>query len=254
MVRSSQFGSIGGTARGFTLLEAVVVIFIIAILAGVVITYISGAVDRSPRDTTIASMIELRNSIVSRYYSDVGDLPQSTADLLRCRDNATYGLPPAIADLGGGKTSSAPGWKGPYLLHSGANYVLDNSRNFLAEYGPSMGGPPPLQPTINDAWGNPIIIQIPNSILEMYAPGLYRLRGVESPPASGMFPLENRYARLISAGPDGIIQTPKDNAGSTLPSPALVPPPPPAAYPHKDLCGDDIVLYLRVADLRLGGP
>lgn len=44
---------------------------------------------------------------------------------------------------------------------------------------------------------------------------------------------EGLYCRLVSAGHDRELQTPSD-----------------LTYPPKSVCGDDLVLYLRVADLR----
>lgn len=237
---------------GFTLLEAVVVIFIIAVLAGVVITATGGVAERAPRDTTVASMTELRNVIVSRYYTDVGDVPQSLADILRCRDNATFGLPPTISNLSATPSPAVTlGWRGPYVLNSGASYMRDDVRKFLKEYGPSMGAAPPSQPTILDGWGNPIVIQIPNSILDPipFETGKYFLHGPETSPGVHS-PLDVRHARLVSAGPDGIIQTPKDDADAVgQPYPTSIP----AQFPNRILCGDDIVLYLRVTDQRFGG-
>jgi hypothetical protein len=70
-----------------------------------------------------------------------------------------------------------------------------------------------LDATVIDGWGRPIVIQ-------RYTAGV----NAEE---------RSLFTRLVSAGPDGVINTPTD-----------------VAAPSKAVCGDDIVLYLRIADQR----
>lgn len=66
-------------------------------------------------------------------------------------------------------------------------------------------------PLIVDAWNSPLILQ-------RTATSGYTL---------------DPYVRIVSAGPNGIVETPE----------GLI-------YPSRAVCGDDLVLYLTVADLR----
>jgi len=86
------------------------------------------------------------------------------------------------------------GWRGPYIVTSTGKSAIDDL------------------PTLIDAWGREILIQFPTEA------------GFDS----------EEYARLISAGPDGVVQTPSSQAMPSLAS-----------------RGDDILLFLRVADERL---
>jgi hypothetical protein len=94
------------------------------------------------------------------------------------------------------------GWRGPYVTSTDARY---------GSFDPAYGLPD--DPAAQDAWGRPVVIQIPND-------------------ASLTTDDErSRHARLISAGPDGIIQTPISDI-----------------YPLPADRGDDVVLFLRKAD------
>jgi hypothetical protein len=94
------------------------------------------------------------------------------------------------------------------------------------------------EPAVGDPWGNPYVLQVPPP--EAFGPGAVSPR------------LRFRYARLVSAGPDGLLSTPcfapDGTAGWT-----------PAARRHSRLAGrdadgvpargDDLVLFLERADL-----
>jgi hypothetical protein len=103
------------------------------------------------------------------------------------------------------------GWRGPYLSPGSAGrYEIDPSSGFTTIYGAEIdifcieGGDP--APT--DGWGNPIVIQ--ELVLQ-----------------DG--PVTRDYTRLVSAGPNGIIEVdPSD--------------------PNAADFGDDVVLFLRIPD------
>jgi len=201
--------------RGFTLLEMLVVVLILVAVAGMVITMTGDVGEQARRETTLASLARIREA-VAKYYADVASMPQSVADLLRRRTNPLPGVP----ELPPGGTG--PGWRGPYLLHAGAVYAADLANGFRPEYGPAAPGLP-LPPALKDAWGRPIVLQIPNAVLE-------------DPEGDGLY-------RLVSAGPDGVIDTPHRDED-------VLPPATRALFPSRSQCDDDLILYLRQADLR----
>ncbi len=98
------------------------------------------------------------------------------------------------------------GWRGPYVMPTGTN----------------VAG----QPTLVDGWGNEIEIQV-----DFDGDGKVNRE-------------ESKFIRIVSAGPNGEIETPTDisnmvpgseNEPSTL---------------TKAECGDDMVVFLSVPDLR----
>jgi hypothetical protein len=129
------------------------------------------------------------------------------ADLLRAPAGAPTWSP-----------ATRTGWNGPYLHVTGATYAVDATRGFTSVYG-SDG-----DPTLMDGWRNPIVLQIPS------------WSGAGSPD-----PVDVRHARLVSAGPDGVVQTPTSDAAAA---------PGTARFPSRSACGDDVVVYLQVADER----
>lgn len=107
------------------------------------------------------------------------------------------------------------GWNGPYLQSNTGIYRVDAATGFTDLFGTGDGsGGIADDPAVADAWGNPIVIQVPiitdNGVLDED---------------------ELRFARLISAGPNGAIDTPASALAPTL--------------AERE---DDIVQFLRVAD------
>ncbi len=202
-----------GDARGFTLVELLVVLVMMATLLGVAVLA-GGEISAEGRDTaTRASMQAIRDAIVGgnselvgarSFLRDVGDLPRNTTTEPTAADRIA-----SLSDLIGGTTLA--GWNGPYVTVPrevfGAGRELDPA---WTRWGS------PLDWTVLDGWGQPIVLQVP--VLDL------------DPAWSDE---ERRYARLVAAGQDGVIQTPDDSG-----------------YPAMTQCGDDLVLYLRVADLR----
>jgi len=82
--------------RGFTLIELVVVILILAILAALIVPRVVGRTDDAKRAKAASDIQTLRNS-VQLYKTDVGDFPEELMDL-RTRPS-----------------EGADGWRGPYL-------------------------------------------------------------------------------------------------------------------------------------------
>jgi len=226
---------------GFTLVEMLIVIGILVAITGIVVVVVGDTLSTAQDVTTKTTLEAVRAAIVGTttvpgFISDVGRNPSSITDLLVCPSYTSEGNPPLH-------------WRGPYLTSSGGRFpnptLADSiTRRFStfntiwfvvpdgkALYGGNDTTPGTLDPAILDAWGNPVVLQVPNW-------GLYK--AVEPDP------LDWKYARIVSAGPDGIIQIPSLDAASTAPDHARL--------PYVSECGDDIVLYLKVADIRPAHP
>ena len=201
--------------RGFTLLEMLVVVTILVVLAALIIPLFgnlrfSGAGrDRTAQQVaTAATLAVVRDAILGTpaqpgLWQDLGEqpnyFPQTIADLFRASTN----LPVKLRNF---NPVTRLGWHGPYLSSSDASYTVNLANNFTSAYG-SDG-----DPAILDAWGRPIILQVP------------QVNGTN----------EILYARLVSAGPDGIIQTPLEKLA-------------PSDLTTNDR-GDDVILFLSVPD------
>jgi prepilin-type N-terminal cleavage/methylation domain-containing protein len=203
---------------GLTLLELVIVVAILAIVAGFIIPTGAFLEKRAKYTSAKASLAAIRDAIVGTpsqpgYYSDTGQYPNTLEDLFV----QPAGIPAFNRDTG-------RGWRGPYLLNANAQYKVGNSSDPSFISGPY---PDPYgywnsvtntgDSAILDAWGNSIIIQWPTS-------------GT---------PTQNQaFIRLISAGPNGVIDTPiVDSADSSE-----------TYYPLPADRGDDIVLFINHAD------
>jgi prepilin-type N-terminal cleavage/methylation domain-containing protein len=175
--------------RGFTLLELLVVLMIIAAMAGLVIPLVSASQDESFQQTTLVSLGRLREAINGTperpgYYSDMRRLPATIADLF---STPSY-LP---AEEQSFDRNTRHGWHGPYIQNQSGTYSVDDA------YGD------PGDPAVLDGWGTPIVIQVMSSI---------------------------EYARLVSAGPNRVIDTPlSDNEAVAR--------------------GDDLIVFLKRADV-----
>lgn len=89
--------------KGFTLLEVVVVLGILAVLAGAVAPYAVKQIDAARLDATEKEMESIQQAILT-YYKDCGRLPSEQSGLLALVQNA----------------DAAPGWRGPYAQGKGA--------------------------------------------------------------------------------------------------------------------------------------
>jgi len=185
-------------ASGFTIIELVVVVAILAALAGLVVPMLGASTNDSQYKATKVNLSHVRDVIMGSpelpgYNGDMGELPEIMADLL---------MKPATASDYNRNTRR--GWRGPYINNSSGTYTLDFSRGFTPAYG--LAG----DPAILDSWGNPLVIQKP-------------LAGTDAE--------QSLFTRIVSAGPDGIINTPIN-----------------LLYPELSDRGDDIVIFLRRAD------
>ncbi|MGA2500861.1 MAG: prepilin-type N-terminal cleavage/methylation domain-containing protein [Tepidisphaeraceae bacterium] len=195
--------------RGLTLLELVVVVAVMAIIAGAMVPNVAHYLASSKVTAANASLAHIRDAIVGTpeipgYLADTGQWPTTLADLVR------NPFPPGNP-LATFNRDSRRGWRGPYLLNANGSYTVDNTRNFTSAYG--IGGDSALL----DPWGNPIILQ----------------RSTIGVP-DGTPDANNCFIRLVSAGPNGILDTPRDYSGTP--------------YPPRAARGDDIVLFINHVD------
>ncbi|MGE3165120.1 MAG: prepilin-type N-terminal cleavage/methylation domain-containing protein [Planctomycetota bacterium] len=219
-IRSST--AVGGKTwrrSGFTLIELITALLILAVLAALVVPQLPAVFESAERDATLSSLDTIRQAIVGHrgaalptgYLADVRRHPVTLRDLY---------IAPSQVPLFDPLT--AIGWRGPYLTTATASYTLtadDVMNGFTTDYG-SIG-----DPALPDAWGHAIVLQVPD------------------PDADAVFtPDDHRHARLVSAGPDGKLTTPRTDAAAEPPGNAL--------YPARAQCGDDLVLYLHLPDLR----
>jgi general secretion pathway protein G len=92
--------------KGFTLIEMLIVIVVIAILALIVIPRLLGAGRKAKEATLKGDLHQLRNAI-QQFEADCGDYPAALADLQTA---------PAAGSAGGnGISLDVQGWQGPYL-------------------------------------------------------------------------------------------------------------------------------------------
>ncbi len=93
-------------SKGFTLIEMLIVIVVIAILALIVIPRLLGAGRKAKEATLKGDLHQLRNAI-QQFEADCGDYPASLDDLQTA--------PAAGSQGGSGIDLDVDGWQGPYL-------------------------------------------------------------------------------------------------------------------------------------------
>ena len=219
---------------GLTLLELLVVLTILVALATLIVPQLSYLGQGSQKVSTRENLLRLQELLVNRYVPDMGGtsplpnsgLPANLASNLPWPNmavTATLDLAstarvshPQLRYLFVNPDTETPSqsttatflstrrWQGPYITHNGARYGQAGSasanyaNNFTTNYGiadvvsTSSSGvttiTSPGDPTVVDAWGNPIVIQLPNTSAAD----------------------DWTYARLVSAGPNGVIDTPEN--------------------------------------------
>jgi prepilin-type N-terminal cleavage/methylation domain-containing protein len=118
------------TAKGFTLVEVLIVIIIIAVLASVAVPKITHG-RRAAHESSLKSKLHTVREAVGRAQSDTGLYPANLADL--CRKNA----PSRMLNHAGNSVSVPAGtWQGPYLDDRTAG-IHDNGKDL---FDPVCGG------------------------------------------------------------------------------------------------------------------
>ena len=93
-------------SRGFTLIEMLIVIVVIAILALIVIPRLLGAGRKAKEASLKGNLHELRN-VIQQFEADLGDYPASLAQVVATTAPTGNG--------GRGISLDPSGYKGPYL-------------------------------------------------------------------------------------------------------------------------------------------
>ena len=101
--------------KGFTLIEMLIVIVVIAILALIVIPRLLGAGRKAKEATLRGDLHQIRNSI-QQFEADCGDYPSALAQLMTV---------PSAGNGGGGIALDVNGWQGPYLRTPDSNLPKD---------------------------------------------------------------------------------------------------------------------------------
>lgn len=73
-----------GRARGHTLIELLLALFIVALLAGLVAPMVTGGVDRAKEAALKADLYQMRKAI-DDFYADTGAYPPELEELVRRR-------------------------------------------------------------------------------------------------------------------------------------------------------------------------
>jgi type II secretion system protein G len=106
------------TKSGFTLIEMLVVILIIALLAIIVIPRLLSATRKGREATLRADLHELRNAI-QKFNSDLGDWPASLEQLVLPKTN------PPSGNGGSGIALDSANYQGPYLRNPDQGLLKD---------------------------------------------------------------------------------------------------------------------------------
>lgn len=119
--------------HGFTLLELLLVVTLMAVLAAVALATYDGVADQAKYDATKAEMTEIRKALL-QFRHDVGDFPAVLGQLSVCAptDPTTNGT----AVCGTWNKDTHRGWNGPYLSNVGADYTFRD-----AWYDPQITAP-----------------------------------------------------------------------------------------------------------------
>jgi general secretion pathway protein G len=168
--------SLSNNNKGFTLIEVIVVAAIIAILAGILVPMIFNQIDESKTSRAQADVRVLANAIMM-FRSDTGKWP--TWDTSTGTDAVTLLYVPD-ATAGTTPTLSA-GWGGVV-----AGNITDHIRDNTNAYYKNWKGP--YIPQLNvDPWGHALVIN------------------------AGAFRSPGSPVWVISAGPNGVVDTPEDS-------------------------------------------
>ncbi len=202
--------------NGLTLLELLVVVSILVATAVIVLPMLNTQIETPGGQTKTVNEISTQTTFTVIRDAMVGE--QGVMENLAHRPDA---LPREVSELVAAdppkhvKDNSPElvqfnpilgiGWRGPYLLPTGKNHEG--------------------KPTLVDGWGREIKLQV-----DFDADGQVDMQ-------------ESKYIRLVSAGPNGEIETPADSLNME-----------PGSDDGRQLtmseCGDDLVLFLCVPDYR----
>ena len=122
--------------KGFTLIEMLIVLIIIAVLAVVVLPRIMNARRKAKDDATRQTMAEL-DTAVENFEADVGCYPVAVSDLLVAPGGAYSGKGVVGAAVGDVVVSDATDlWRGPYFKTTGTTItvIADPAASWTIKY------------------------------------------------------------------------------------------------------------------------
>lgn len=96
--------------KGFTLVELLVVVVVLAVLGAIVVPKFIGA-GKSSKESALKSDLQILRNAIQAFYSDTGYYPAALNDLA-ANTAPTNGLD----STGASKSILAIDWKGPYVL------------------------------------------------------------------------------------------------------------------------------------------
>jgi type II secretory pathway pseudopilin PulG len=237
-------------------MELLVVIVILAALAALVVSNVgqtaADAEDVAAR-TTLQTLAEAFTGSAAGpgLAADVQTLPETLPDFPFAQLRTRHLLEP------GGFPEFDPmtqrGWRGPYLRNApgvrhtnptlAGRFPQGSDRRFPGDdtfqargffhdaFGSHYGQPGDL--AVGDPWGNPIILQVP-------------------PPEAFLSSTKAKrwkYARLVSAGPDGVLATPRYDPLTLDEDLRRADARLAGRRPNGTVRGDDLVLFLNRADV-----
>lgn len=229
--------------RGFTLIELAIVLAVVALVAALAAAK-HGSFLRDARIALAQREMEGIREAMGSFLGDMERLPGFSPAYLRMANllaaTNLYTLGGRRADIESSTWSGihrAPaaafvswdeelgrGWRGPYLLSEGAAapadvfpapdarrdaddatfaergfFPLTTQLSLPADYLPNRPWGFPGEPALLDSWDDPYVLQIPPAQAFVNPSG-----GLADVGETERF----RYARIVSAGPDGILSTP----------------------------------------------
>lgn len=179
--------------RGLTLTELVIVLFILAAIAGITLGSMSTIRDDSDRITTEASLIAVRDALIqqhldTKYIALTGSPNTVAVESNRFHLRWLFFNPVTDDRSIDFDPDSKLGWNGPYLDSDTGKYEIDATKNLTSSYGNDN------DPAILDSYTRtPIVCQVV---------------GTASP----------FDVRIVSAGPDGILDIDPTDATEDLDS------------------------------------
>ena len=122
-------------ATGFTLIEMLVVVVVMAVLAAVVLPKFQNQSRRSKESALKSDLAQLR-SAVATFQADTGYYPKALSDLTATSAATVSG---AYDSSGTAQTITATDWHGPYITGTLPNDPVSNSAFTYAILSPNVG-------------------------------------------------------------------------------------------------------------------